>query len=71
LNADVSYRYLIPVTERQPAALYPFKSRGFGGEIGLNYPELWNSEFVYGRQMMDDNIKEVVSAVSEHHIFQN
>ena len=36
----VSYRYLIPVTERQPEgnadALYAFKSRGFGGEIGLD-----------------------------------
>ena len=34
-----SHRYLIPVTERQPEgsadALYAFKSRGFGGEIGL------------------------------------
>jgi len=34
------YRYLIPVTERQPEgnadALYAFKSRGFGGEIGVN-----------------------------------
>ena len=28
--------------------LYPFKSRGFGGEIGVNYLELWNSDFVYG-----------------------
>ena len=36
---DVSYRYPIPVTEWQPAgnadALYAFKGRGFGGEIGL------------------------------------
>ena len=33
------YRYLIPVTERRPEgnanALYAFKSRGFGGEIGV------------------------------------
>ena len=28
-----SYRYLIPVTERQTEALYAFKGRGFGGEI--------------------------------------
>ena len=32
----VSYRYLIPVAERQPEgnadALYAFKSGGFGGE---------------------------------------
>ena len=41
-------------------ALNTFKSRGFGGEIGVNYQELWNSDFVYGRQMMDDNIKEAV-----------
>ena len=27
---DVSYRYLIPFTERQPDALYAFKSSGFG-----------------------------------------
>ena len=36
---DVSYRYLIPVTEKQPEgnsdALYALKSRGFGGEAGL------------------------------------
>ena len=35
----MSYRYLIPVTKTQPEgnadALYAFKSRGFGGEIGL------------------------------------
>ena len=29
---DVSYRYLIPVNAN---SLHPFKSRGFGGEIGL------------------------------------
>ena len=28
--------------------LHESKSRGFGGEIGVNYPELWNSDFVYG-----------------------
>ena len=27
---------LIPVTEGQPEALYVYKSRGFGGEIGVN-----------------------------------
>jgi len=26
-------------------ALYAFKSRGFGGEIGVNYPQLRNSDF--------------------------
>ena len=35
----MSYRYLIPVTERRPEgnadALYAFKSRGLSGEIGL------------------------------------
>ena len=31
-ETDVLYRYLIPVTERQPEALYVYKSRGFGGE---------------------------------------
>ena len=35
----VSHRYLIPVTKRQPEgnadALYAFKSRGFGAEIGI------------------------------------
>ena len=39
-----SYRYLIPVTERQPEALYAFKSRGFGGEIGLTCSILWLDE---------------------------
>ena len=38
-SLKVSYRYLIPVTERQPEgnanALYAFKSRGFGEEIGV------------------------------------
>ena len=29
-------------------ALYAFESRGFGGTVGVNYPELWNSDFVYG-----------------------
>ena len=37
-----------------------YKSRGFGGKVGVNYPELWNSDFVYGGQMMDDNINEAV-----------
>jgi len=36
----VSYRYLIPVTEKQPEgnadALYAFTSRGCSGEIGLD-----------------------------------
>ena len=36
---DISHRYLMPVKERQPEgnadALYAFKSRGFGGEIGV------------------------------------
>ena len=40
----VSYRYLIPVTGRQPEGnadgLYAFKSRGFGGEIGVMAPAL-------------------------------
>ncbi len=40
---DVSYRYPIPVTEWQPAgnanALYASKSRGFGGEIGIDINE--------------------------------
>jgi hypothetical protein len=31
----VSYRYLIPVWQKHPEALYAFKSRGFGGEVGL------------------------------------
>jgi hypothetical protein len=31
-KSDVSYRYLIPVKAN---ALYAFKSRGFGGEVGL------------------------------------
>ena len=30
-----SYRYLIPVTEKQPEALYTFKSREFGGAVGV------------------------------------
>jgi len=34
-KVEFSYRYLIPVTKKQPEALYAFKSRGFGGEIGL------------------------------------
>ena len=38
-----SYRYPIPVAGRQPEgnanALYAFKSRGFGGEIGLDASE--------------------------------
>ena len=33
---EISDHYLIPVTERQLEALYPFKSRGFGEEIGLD-----------------------------------
>ena len=32
INSDMSYRYLIAVNAD---ALHPFKSRGFGGEIGL------------------------------------
>jgi len=32
VNFSISYRYLIPV---KSDALYPFKSRGFGGEVGL------------------------------------
>ena len=39
LIADVSYRYLILVTEGQPEgntdALNVFESRGFSGEIGV------------------------------------
>ena len=38
---DVSYRYLIPVNAN---SLHPFKSRGFGGEIGLvavNYQNIF------------------------------
>jgi len=42
-QAGVSYRYLIPVTERRPEGntdvLYAFKSRGFGGEVGLDASE--------------------------------
>ena len=38
-SLKVSCRYLIPVTQGEPEfnadALYAFKSRGFGGEIGV------------------------------------
>ena len=42
-SLKVSCRYLIPVTQGEPEfnadALYAFKSRGFGGEIGVvRYP---------------------------------
>ena len=46
----MSYRYLIPVTKRQSEALYPFKSRGFGGEAGLgatNAPLVFLSNMKY------------------------
>ena len=37
--------YYRPQRHQDADALYPFKSRGFGGEIGVNYPQLRNSDF--------------------------
>jgi len=42
MKKGASYRYLIPVAERQPEALYAFKSSGFGGEIGVVALPLYN-----------------------------
>ena len=43
------HRYLIPVTKRQPEALYAFKSRGFGGETGVVTANMkWCGAFLFG-----------------------
>ena len=47
------HRYLIPVLARQPAgnadALHAFKSRGFGGEIGVVSTNMkWCGAFLFG-----------------------
>jgi len=53
LGLGVSHRYLIPVTERRPEgkadALHTFKSRGFGGEIGVVAANMkWCGAFLFG-----------------------